>query len=35
MSEDAYSRAGVDQGAADAAVAALVGALASGSGPSR
>ena len=28
MSEDAYARAGVDQGAADSAVAALVGALA-------
>jgi phosphoribosylformylglycinamidine cyclo-ligase len=27
MSEDAYARAGVDQGAADSAVAALVGAL--------
>jgi phosphoribosylformylglycinamidine cyclo-ligase len=35
MSEDAYSRAGVDQGAADAAVAGLVRALASASGPSR
>src|SRR4051812_47627966 len=32
MSEDAYSRAGVDQGAADAAVDALVGALASKGG---
>ncbi|HWM55928.1 MAG TPA: phosphoribosylformylglycinamidine cyclo-ligase [Solirubrobacterales bacterium] len=29
MSEDAYARAGVDQGAADSAVAALVGALSS------
>src|SRR5262245_61484745 len=35
MSQDAYSRAGVDQGAADAAVAALVGALASADTPSR
>jgi phosphoribosylformylglycinamidine cyclo-ligase len=35
MSGDAYSRAGVDQGAADAAVAGLVGALAGADVPSR
>jgi phosphoribosylformylglycinamidine cyclo-ligase len=35
MSHDAYSRAGVDQGAADAAVSGLVRALGAGAGPSR
>jgi len=34
MSEDAYSRAGVDQGVADSAVGALVGALRAGAGES-